>query len=502
MFFGLTDSPATFQTMMNEIFEDMISEGVVAVYIDDILIYTKDLEQHRDVTRRVLERLREHKLYLKEEKCEFCRTKVEYLGMIISENTVKMDPTKVSGVRDWPTPKNVTEVQSFPGFENFSRRFIKDFARIAIPLFGTTKKDVPFTWTEDCQRAFDSLKFAMTSAPVLLIPNPLQPYRVEADSSDFATGAVLSQLSPDDSKWHPVAFFSRALSPVERNYEIHDKEMLAIIRALEEWRHFLEGANHPVDIRTDHKNLEYFMSARNLNRRQARWSIYLARFDFTLQHIPGKSMGKPDGLSRRSDHGSGKEDNREITLIRPEMLVINALETFRLKGEESEFLRLIRDANRAGQHEDLVANAVKSLRSLGGRSAHANEWSEDNDVIYHRGKVYVPNVDSLRRKIVAKCHNSLVGGHLGRFKTLELVSRTFWWPGMSKYVQRYMQACDLCLRPKPMRQPPFGELQPTETPLQPWECMSVDFIVELPDSNGYDAILTVVDTVTKRAHVS
>ena len=280
-------------------------------------------------------------------------------------------------------------------------------------MFVVTKKDVPFLWSSACQDAFEGLKLAMTSAPVLLMPDSMKPFRLECDSSDFATGAVLSQQSSEDDKWHPVAFYSRALSPVERNYEIHDKEMLAIIRALEEWRHFLEGANHPVDIRTDHKNLEYFMSARNLNRRQARWSIYLARFDFTLQHIPGKSMGKPDGLSRRSDHGSGKEDNREITLIRPEMLVINALETFRLKGEESEFLRLIHNANRAGQHEDLVANAVKSLQSLGGRSAHANEWSEDQDIIYHHRKVYVPNVDSLRCKIVAECHDSLVGGHPG-----------------------------------------------------------------------------------------
>ena len=140
MFFGLTNSPATFQTMMNEIFEDLISEGVVVVYIDDILIYTQNLEQHRRITRRVLERLREHKLYLKAEKCEFCRTKIEYLGMIISENTVEMDPTKVSGVRDWPTPRNVTEVQSFLGFANFYRRFIKDFARLAVPMFGTTKR--------------------------------------------------------------------------------------------------------------------------------------------------------------------------------------------------------------------------------------------------------------------------------------------------------------------------------------------------------------------------
>src|SRR6201995_4756021 len=388
MFFGLTNSPATFQTMMNEIFEDLISEGVVAVYIDDILIYTQDLEQHRKITHRVLEHLREHKLYLKAEKCEFCRTKIEYLGMIISENTVEMDPTKVSGVRDWPIPTNVTEVQSFLGFANFYCRFIKDFAHIAVPLFSTTKKDVPFTWTKDCQKAFDSLKLAMTSAPVLLIPNPLQPYRVEADSSDFATGAVLSQLSLDDDKWHPAAFFSKALSPVECNYEIHDKEMLAIIRALEKWRHFLEGAVHPVDIQTDHKNLKYFITTCNLNCCQACWSIYLAHFDLTLQHIPGKLMGKPDGLSRHVDHSSGKGDNQDITLLRPEMFAINVLQTFCLKGEEEVFLCQIRKANWDGLHEDVVAKAVETLRKLGGCSAHSSEWIEDWDVLFYHGKIY------------------------------------------------------------------------------------------------------------------
>src|ERR1700759_4919160 len=192
MFFGLTNSPATFQTMMNEIFQDLISERVVAIYMDDILIYTKTKEEHDRVTRLVLERLREHKLYLKAKKCEFCKTKVEYLGMIISENSVEMDPTKVAGVRDWPVPTNIKEVQSFLGFANFYHRFIKDFVKIARPMFDVTKKDVPFSWSSACQDAFKGLKLAMTWAPVLLMPDVMKQFRLECDSSDFATGAVLS----------------------------------------------------------------------------------------------------------------------------------------------------------------------------------------------------------------------------------------------------------------------------------------------------------------------
>ena len=155
------------------------------------------------------------------------------------------------------------------------------------------------------QLAFDTLQERITSAPILTLPDNSRPYRVKADSSDFATGVVLSQECPEDGKWHPVAFLSKSLSPIKRNYEIHDKEMLAIFRALEEWQHFLEGAEHQFKIWTDHKNLEYFMTAKKLNRRQARWSLLMARFDFLLYHRPRKTMGKLDALSWRADHGTG-----------------------------------------------------------------------------------------------------------------------------------------------------------------------------------------------------
>jgi len=163
--------------------------------------------------------------------------------------------------------------------------------------------------------AFEDLKMAVITAPVLMFPQDSEPFRVEADSSDFATGAVLSQQSMTDGKWHPVAFYSKSLSSIERNYKIHDKEMLAIICALEEWRHFLEGTTYPVEIWTNHKNLEYFMTAKKLNHRQACWSLHLARFDFLLHHCPGRTMGKPDTLSRRADHGNGASDNENIVLL-------------------------------------------------------------------------------------------------------------------------------------------------------------------------------------------
>jgi hypothetical protein len=258
MYFGLTNSLATFQTMMNEIFQDLITEGVVSVYLDDILIFTNSLEEHRRITCLVLDRMREHKLYLRPEKCEFKKTRIEYLGVIISHNKVEMDPVKIAGVADWPMPSNKKEVQSFVGFVNFYRHFIPGFSHHARALFDLTMKDVRFIWGLPQEDSFMKLKELITSAPVLVLPNDDLPFRLEADGSSIATGAVLSQQNVNDNMWHPVTFLSKALNPVEQNYEIHDTEMLAIIRGLEEWRHYLEGARHPVEIWTDHKNLEYF----------------------------------------------------------------------------------------------------------------------------------------------------------------------------------------------------------------------------------------------------
>jgi hypothetical protein len=248
---------------------------------------------------------------LRPEKCEFEKTRIEYLGLIISENRVEMDPVKVAGVAEWPELTSKREVQSFFGFVNFYRRFVKDFSHHARPLFDLTRKEQKWKWDSPEASAFRKLKELVTSAPVLITPADDQPFRIEADSSDFATGAVLSQLSAEDGKWHPVAFLSKSLLETERNYEIHDKEMLAIMRALDEWRHFLEGALHKVELEiwTDHKNLEYFMLAKKLNCRQARWSLTMAWFDFVMHYRPGKSMGKSDALSRRADHGSSSDDN-------------------------------------------------------------------------------------------------------------------------------------------------------------------------------------------------
>lgn len=263
MFFRLTNSPSTFQNLMNNIFHDLILEGKVLVYLDDILIFTKTLEEHRQITACVLQILRHHRLYLKPEKCTFEQTQIEYLGLIISENEIQMDPVKIQGVSQWPVPTCKRDVQAFLGFTNFYHHFIRGFGDLAKPLNVLTGL-VLWSWGDEQQSAFDALKIAVMSAPVLAIPTDSDPYQVEADSSGCAIGAVLSQCQ--HRFWHPITFLSKSLNPTERNYEIYDRNLLAIMTALSEWHHHLMGAPVDFEIWTDHQNLTYFRKPQKLNR--------------------------------------------------------------------------------------------------------------------------------------------------------------------------------------------------------------------------------------------
>src|SRR6266516_4057482 len=247
----------------------------------------------------------------------------------------------------------------------------------------------------------------------------------------------------EDGKWHPVAFLSKSLDSVQWNYEIYDKEMLAIIRALGEWRHFLEGAHYKFEIWTDHKNLEYFMTAKRLNRRQARWSLYLSRFDFSMHHRPGRSMGQADALSRRADHGDGSKDNENMVLLDPGLFAIRAVEGWIAEGEEKDIVTEIRRRTRDGAYEDKVAKVVKELKSGRNKVFRTSEWREENGLLFFRDRIYVPHDLNLRRRILEQHHDSRLAGHPGRWKTLELVSRNYWWPNISRSIGQYCATCDV-----------------------------------------------------------
>ena len=269
MFFGLTNSPATFQAMMNKLLRDLINTEKIAVFINDVIVGTEIEEEHEELVKEVIRRLEENDLYVKLEKCKWEVREVEFLGVVIGPEGIKMEKEKVKGVLEWPTPKCVKDIQKFLGLANYYRRFIEGFATVARLLHNLVKKDKKWEWMEKEEKAFKELKERFTKEPVLAASDIDKKMRMEVDTSDYAMEGVLS-MECEDRLWRPVAFLSKLLNETERNYEIHDKEMLAIIRGLETWRHLLEGAQTKFEIWMDHKNLEYFMKAQKLNRRQAR----------------------------------------------------------------------------------------------------------------------------------------------------------------------------------------------------------------------------------------
>jgi len=246
---------------MNDILGDLIRIRLVIVYLDNILIFGTYLKEHRRLVKEVLKRLQFNYLYTKAEKCFFEQSSIKYLGVIISENKVQIDEKKLSGVLEWPVLTKVKQVQAFLGFVNFYYRFIENFAKMSKPLSDLTKKDCTWNWGVEQQNAFEALKKAFIMAPVLRIPNDEDPFKLSTDASDFATGAVLSQKDMQTNLWHPVAFFSKSLDVHERNYKIYDKELLVVIQGLEEYRHYLEGHPHKIEIWLDHQNLTFFRTA-------------------------------------------------------------------------------------------------------------------------------------------------------------------------------------------------------------------------------------------------
>ncbi|KAK3557139.1 hypothetical protein QTP70_024735 [Hemibagrus guttatus] len=305
--------------LINEVFRALLGRGVI-VYIDDILVYSTSMEEHVLQVREVFARLQQHHLYVKLEKCEFHRSMVMFLGYVISHQGVEMDMVKVRVVTEWPAPSMVRELQRFLGFANFYRRFIWNYSSVAGPLTSLLRgKPKKLSWTDQARTAFLQLKEHFTTAPILRHPDPELPFVVEVDASCSGLGAVLSQRHGEPGKLHPCAFYSRKLTVAEGNYDVGNRELLAIKAALEEWCHWLEGARHPFQVLTDHRNLEYLRGAKRLNPRQARWAIFFTRFVFTVTYRPGSKNGKADALSR---HFETANDPGKPELILPATAIL------------------------------------------------------------------------------------------------------------------------------------------------------------------------------------
>jgi hypothetical protein len=450
--FGLTNAPAAFQRFMNDIFSDLLDVCVV-VYLDDILIYLDDPSQHTAQVREVLRRLRKHGLYGCADKCLFGVDTVEYLGYILSPDGLTMDKTKIQAIQDWPEPRKVKDIQSFLGFANFYRRFIHNYSEIVIPLTRLTRKDTPWNFDDKCRSAFTKLKDAFISAPILTHWAPDQQLTVETDASDYAIAGILSITCPDD-EIRPIAFYSRSLSPAELNYDTHDKELLAIFEAFRTWRHYLEGASLPIDVVTDHKNLVYFSTTKLLTRRQARWSEFLSAFNLVIRFRPGRLGEKPDSLTRRWDVYPKGGDSGYASInphnLRPvftsEQISASLQATVLiepvLRASELLDIESIHNDIRAALPHDPLALQHQSTTSVD------SHWTRSNELLLCDGRIFVPNTNNLRLRVLRLKHDHPTAGHFGQNKTLQLVRRDYYWPGLRKFVKEYCNTCVTCKRGK------------------------------------------------------
>ncbi|KAK3557959.1 hypothetical protein QTP86_004642 [Hemibagrus guttatus] len=449
--FGLTNALAVFQALINGVFRDLLGR-VVITYIDDFLVYSTSMEDHVRQVREVLARLQRHHLFVKLEKCEFHQTTVTFLGYIISHRGVEMDINRVWAVTEWLAPSKIRELQRFLSFTNFYRRFIRNYSSVAAPLTSLLRgKPKRLNWTDQARTAFQRLKNSFTTAPILCHPDPDRPFVVELDASSSGLGAVLSQRHGNPGRVHPCAFYSRKLTTAEVNYDVGNRELLAIKAALEEWRHWLEGARHPFQVLTDHRNLEYLRGAKCLNPRQARWALFFTRFQFTVSYRPGSKNGKADALSRQSE---GAGDPRQPDLILPATALL------------------------APVRWDLMGDI---------RRAHAEE-PPPADCPPRR--LFVP--PQFQPQVMRWVHEAPSSGHPGTRRFAQLVSHRFWWLFLGSDVEDFIQQCATCAQARTSRQRPEGLLDSLPVPRRPWSHLSVDFLTDLPDSGGFMGIMLVV----------
>jgi RNase H-like domain found in reverse transcriptase/Reverse transcriptase (RNA-dependent DNA polymerase)/Integrase zinc binding domain/Integrase core domain/Chromo (CHRromatin Organisation MOdifier) domain len=494
--FGLTNAPATFQHFMNDIFRDMVDIFVV-VYLDDILIYSDNLEEHQDHVRRVLQRLRDNNLHANPTKSEFHCDSIEYLGFIVTPGGITMDPAKVEVVTTWPEPTNVKELQSFLGFANFYRRFIHKYSALARPLHNLTRKNTRYAWSPQCQTAFDALKTAFTSAPILAHFDPTFPTVVETDSSDYAIAGVLSQINPETGNMHPLAFYSRSMQPAELNYDIYDKELLAIYESFRQWRAYLEGNLEITLVLSDHNNLQYFMTSKQLSRRQARWSEFMSNFNFEIKYRPGRLGTKPDALTRRSDVYPKGEDRAYAQANPHNFHAIFRTEQIRA-AHVMDLGKLHARIREALKNDDFAKSQMQRLQNSHAEPNEPFEISDDGLLLRNK-LIYVPDHDNLRLEILRMYHDHKLHGHPGIRKTVLLIQRRYFWLHLRKLVTNYVRSCVECARAKTRHHKAYGKLKFLPVPSRPWSSISMDHIEGLPESDGFDSILVVVDRLTKAA---
>ncbi|KAJ9563965.1 hypothetical protein OSB04_009125 [Centaurea solstitialis] len=448
--FGLSNAPSTFMRLMNEVLRPFLGDFVV-VYFDDILVYSKGAEEHTQHLRRVFEVLRSQKLYGKLEKCEFFSPKVTFLGYVVSKDGISVDESKVAAIKSWPVPSSATEVRSFHGLASFYRRFVKNFSTIVAPLSECTKQG-SFEWTQSTQNAFEKIKECLCTSPILALPDFNQLFEVECDAR-----VVLVQNK------RPIAYFSEKLNDSKKNYSTYDKEFYAIVRALDYWSHYLRPKQFV--LHSDHQALKHINGQSKLNPRHAKWVEFLRSFIFVSKYKTGSSNIVADALSKRY---------AMLNVLGERVLGFSFIKELYL--DDPDFSKVFQDCKE---------------RACG-------SYFIQDGFLFKNNKLCIPK-GSIRELLIREVHGGGLAGHFGINKTLGVLHKHFYWPHMEGDVTALIARCATCHEAK--SQFHQGLYTPLPVPSQPWEDVSMDFIVALPRTQrGKDAIMVVVDRFSKMAH--
>ena len=518
--FGLTNAPATFQHLMNEIIPPSLHDFCL-VYLDDILIFRRTKEEHEVHIRKILDVLREHKFIAKLVKCSFYKEAIKWLGHIISARGVEVDRRKTLAVQDWPTPNSVKELQKFLGLANYFGKLMQAYSKLVAPLTTMLRKDSVFTWGPEAQDAFEGVKFSLTHAPVLALPDFNTHFTLQSDASGYGLGAVLLQ----DGR--PIAYHSRKMSAAEFKYSGNNKELLAAYDASRTFRPYLLGV--PFTFITDHK--PHSGNLKCEGHMQVKWVTYLAEFDADFIYRPGRT-NVADPLSRSPSLICVMETRRRIRCylngdpgagshLAGEGSVSSQTQQPLESGARSpedhfdldDFVEDEPHDNVIGEHlpvpgppnimDDFEAQIKAGYDSDPWFQVEANlkKLVNKEGFWFSKDLCVVPDIKSLKDETLFEFHGTPIAGHVGSERTRRAVMTQFWWPRIEVEVNQYVSECMTCQRNKASNQKVGGLYQPLPIPKQKWLSISMDLIVQLPKtSKGYDAIFVVVDGLTKMAH--